>query len=370
MEVKIQESHVVNIHEIIRALYFVSEDIQHVEHAGDKLTIDLKRDANYEHIQKNIQFILKTFVQQGDIVINQFTNSIPYSQEHKPAAHRYVSGRVIFNSDAVKLFNFFDSAFKDIALELNAQERIYPTLLPISVLKKTNYLKTSPQYSMFVCYSKEDFDVLNQLNESVNKGDVLESCNEPQFSLSPAACFHTYEEYENKTLPRNQVLTFTQNVFRNEGRKSWEETGRLRDYKVREIVFIGDSQFVFECKSFLTQKTIEFVKKIGLRGYLCTSHDSFIIPNMQKYKKFQWMENTKQEIKLESGIEKQIAVASFNFHSQGFTHPFNIKINNIDDPVSGCVGFGLERWVISFLHQFGHNPDLWPAFVSQSIIRQ
>lgn len=31
--------------------------------------------------------------------------------------------------------------------------------------------------------------------------------------------------------------------------------------------------------------------------------------------------------------------------------------------MTGCVGFGLERWVIAFVSQYGVDPNNWPQKV-------
>ena len=36
------------------------------------------------------------------------------------------------------------------------------------------------------------------------------------------------------------------------------------------------------------------------------------------------------------------------------------KFANIDNTVTGCIGFGLERWVIAFISQFGIDINNWP----------
>ena len=33
------------------------------------------------------------------------------------------------------------------------------------------------------------------------------------------------------------------------------------------------------------------------------------------------------------------------------------------ETVTGCIGYGLERFVLAFLAQYGDNIDKWPAMV-------
>lgn len=71
--------------------------------------------------------------------------------------------------------------------------------------------------------------------------------------------------------------------------------------------------------------------------------------------------------KLYYNDEKALAAASFNLHGTAFTKPFNIKIRNVNYPVTGCIGFGIERWVLGFLAQYGLCEKNWPKDVRNYI---
>lgn len=100
-------------------------------------------------------------------------------------------------------------------------------------------------------------------------------------------------------------------------------------------------------------------------GKILVASDPFVMPKMQKYKKIQLMENSKYEIRLNVSEKDQISTTSFNLHGTAFSHPFNISISEVDEVVTGCVGFGLERWVIAFLSQFGVESDKWPQSIKE-----
>lgn len=44
-----------------------------------------------------------------------------------------------------------------------------------------------------------------------------------------------------------------------------------------------------------------------------------------------------------------------------------IKVKGVDNPVSGCVGFGIERWILVFLAQYGTDSACWPDEVKKFI---
>ena len=117
----------------------------------------------------------------------------------------------------------------------------------------------------------------------------------------------------------------------------------------------------------MIDESIKFLTKLNLSAEVSIANDPFILPKMQKYKKIQLMEKTKYELQLFVNEEKSIAAASYNLHGDAFTTPFNISGVNNRKMVTGCVGFGLERWLIAFLCQYGENKDNWPSYVKEKL---
>lgn len=273
----------------------------------------------------------------------------------------YNNETIGFKNEGVKLFEYFDTIFKEIAMSMGAEVEQYPVLLPIDTYKDSGYLRNSPQYGMFCCDTVEDVDYLKQLNNV--EGEINNRfLGKKNYVLSPSACFHIFEDNRNKVLTQNKAVTILQSVFRNEGRLNWNQFGRLRDYHVREIVFIGDKEYVEASRMKVIDKTIEYMKKIGFSGKIVSASDYFVIPQMQKFKLIQMKEKLKYEWRLMVNNEEDIAAASYNLHGINFTNQFNIKIEG-EKTVSGCVGFGIERIVMAFLAQFGLDMNLWPEEV-------
>ena len=246
---------------------------------------------------------------------------------------------------------------------MGAIEKSYPVLLPVDEYIKTGYISRTPQYAIFCSDVHESIDELNDLSKAIEENRVSSYLNSPQLALSPSACFHTYIEMKNQVLEENSIISFTQNVFRNEGRLNYDEIGRLRDYHVREVVFVGDEEFVCSSRKKFLNNIKEFVVNIGLEGKVQVSSDSFVLPKMQKYRKIQMIDNSKYELRLNINEKKDIAVGSFNLHGMAFTSAFNIRVRNCKNAVTGCVGFGIERWVLAFLCQYGKEEKNWPECV-------
>lgn len=172
---------------------------------------------------------------------------------------------------------------------------------------------------------------------------------------------------DHDPMPQNSVITLNQSVFRNEGRLNWEEFGRLRDYHVREIVFLGTQEFVEQTRENIREEVMTFIRKMNMDAYITVAADAFIMPKMIKYKKYQKMEKSKYEVRVSYDKDHTLAAASLNLHGTAFTSPFHIKVKGVDNPVSGCVGFGIERWILVFLAQYGTDSACWPDEVKKFI---
>lgn len=371
MKIEIAGKENVDLYEFRKAISFISEDIESYTISSSQIVLEINDKANCEEIKRRTKDLLDKYV------INN--KSSKYFENH--ATKNYVGvdelscickiedGMLELKNEALLLYKYFEQSFQKMAHSLKSicEERLYPVLLPVTEYKKTGYLRNSPQYAMLCSSVYEDIKELEELNDNVDTKDVKRFIKQPRYALSPSACFHSYIEFKNQCLEEKKILTFTQSVFRNEGRFNYEDLGRLRDYHVREIVFFGDTDYVKEKRKELMDFVVQFVKDIDLCGEMVLASDPFIMPKLQKYKKIQMMENVKYELRINYSNDESLSVASFNLHGTSFTYPFQISIKNVSQSVTGCAGFGLERWVLTFLVQHGENISNWPVCVQKWI---
>lgn len=352
--------------EFQKNISFVSEAILSYEWSGSSLFVCIEDDADGEVITEAIKRISAGFINSDIGSEVYFKNSVEkdmyfdvYAAENNNIIE-FGNGQLGFKEMGVFLFDYFDSRFESIALSKGAAKKIYPVLLPVSDYQKTGYIRKSPQYAMFCCSASENMNIIESIASDMSAADLKKDLSEPLFALSPSACFHTYIEYKNKELDRNTLLTFRQNVFRNEGRLNYSETGRLMDYHVREIVMIGDDGYVNRLRKEIMDAAADLIKELGLRGDITTASDPFVLPRMQRYKKLQKLDRSKYEVHLNTSADTRLSAASFNLHGRAFTDPFNIAVKGHADTVTACVGFGIQRWVIAFLAQYGFDEKNWP----------
>ena len=55
-----------------------------------------------------------------------------------------------------------------------------------------------------------------------------------------------------------------------------------------------------------------------------------------------------------------LAIASVNFHRNFFGERFGIRDQDRNTAFSGCVAFGIERWLYSLMQEYGSNWETYP----------
>ena len=330
-------------------IVYYDNHIESIDHLRDKIIKSMQRFVGSKRAGK------PDFIAKNEGIKTYFSHQQVLNGEYVQSCG---DGIIMLRNEAVLLFEYFDSVFRNFAIQIGAAEERYPVLLPIKTYSDTGYLRNSSQYSMFCNEAVEDIELLKEYRNVKDRVDKS-LINQSKYALSPSACFHVYETYRDKTLTKNCSITICQSVFRNEGRFNWKDFARLRDYHVREIVFIGNNDYVESSRKTIMNMTKDYMNQIDLFGTIQSSSDHFIIPQMQKFKLIQMQEKLKYEWRLFVGESEDIAVASFNLHGTNFTKPFGIKVGE-DETVTGCVGFGLERIVLAFLSQYGFETLSWP----------
>lgn len=363
----------IDFDEYRKKICFYSTKIQKYEIKENMLKVFCSDNADIDSIKMKIEKSLVDDEQKLKRDVYLFSNNAnkcTYNNLHslENMIIKLGEGEIALQGKAVLLFDYFDSTFETMAINLGAIKQRYPVLLGINTIKKTGYFRRTPQYSIFCSSLVEDFDKLSQMRKNQFCDEHIDSIlDKPRFSLSPSACFHTYERYKNQILDDCMTVTFNQSVFRNEGRLNWNEFGRLRDYHVREIVFFGDQKFVEDSREKYLKEVENLINNLNLNADILIASDAFIMPRMEKFKLIQLKEKSKYELNLYYNNNQALAVASFNLHGTAFTNPFNIKIRNVNCPVTGCIGFGIERWVLGFLAQYGVCEKDWPKDVRSYI---
>ena len=73
----------------------------------------------------------------------------------------------------------------------------------------------------------------------------------------------------------------------------------------------------------------------------------------------QYLYQKLEPVKRELMFEQRLAIGSTNFHRQHFGEAFSVQRDG-EAAFSGCIAFGMERWLSTFIKTFGPNIARWP----------
>lgn len=248
-------------------------------------------------------------------------------------------GRALLSGAPLRLLNRFDAVFSKWARDLDAEEVRYPTLLCRRTLSRAG----------------------RPVDPSASRSVV-----------PPAVCYHVYDAREGERLETRPVfLTTRGRCFRGEDVPD-PSVGRLRDFQMREIVALGTREDVKRFRTGLIAKVRGLVEALELEGRIETAEDPFFLqipgdpagssaPTPRGRRLVQRMLPLKYELRLVLGEGRDCAVASFNHHLTFFGRRFEIRLPSGSPAHTGCVAFGLERWVLALLAQHGTDERFWPA---------
>ncbi len=275
------------------------------------------------------------------------------------AGYRWMeSGQSSFSGSLRALYAQLDAMFLRWAAECGADERYYPVLLPASELAKLDYFRSFPHLATFACsLSRADADLAAFARGPGvdDAGHVVGAALAPiDAALTPAACYHVYVEHQGETLAAPRYVTTRCPCFRREA--YYEPLRRQWSFGMREIVCVGSSD---EVNAFLERyraRVASFFDAVGLSVTWTPATDPFF--NARANPKF--FAQKIDPVKTEMVFGGDLAIGSINFHKNFFGETFGISRSGAP-AFSGCVAFGLERWIYAVLATYGTDPAAWTA---------
>jgi seryl-tRNA synthetase len=183
-------------------------------------------------------------------------------------------------------------------------------------------------------------------------------------ALAPAVCYHAYPEWEDRTLgAAPEVLTAVGRCYRHED-GNYVPLERLWDFTMREIIILGTRDQVEAHRRTLIERVGELVTHLELDASIEPATDPFFAAGDEGRKLMQQAAALKHELGLAvDATGRRVAAASFNHHYDYFGTRFGFRLTNGEVAHSGCVAFGLERWVLAIVAQHGAGESEWPAAV-------
>jgi acyl carrier protein len=249
-------------------------------------------------------------------------------------------GRMTFTGRPLQLLERFDAIALGWARELGAEAEPWPVRLPVEALAGVG-CPVDPE-------SARDL-------------------------VPPAVCYHAYHRRQGMCLGRSPLLLTGRGPCHREEPTLDPSHGRLRDFQMREIVAIGSRTEVERFRRLMIARVTDLVSELDLEGRIETANDPFFLeggpvqPTAASQPRGRWLMQRvlplKYELRLALDRDRTCAVASFNHHLAHFGRRFDIRLPSGVIAHTGCVAFGLERWVLAFIAQHGIDERVWPAAV-------
>jgi len=285
----------------------------------------------------------------------------------------YGPGRYGLGPCLMRLIEFFDSCFRQMAERFSAPSFQFPSLIGAEALDRCKYIKTFPHSLTMVSRLREDLKAIQEFAGTARWiGDELE-CSRDSLAgieclLAPSVCFHWYAWLQDSRLREPRAITAIGKCFRYES-GNLKTLERLWDFTMREIIFVGPPQFVLEQRQKAIDETVALFDEWALSFEIKTATDPFFVEDYSLQTRFQSAFELKYEARLALPYKQDtLAAGSFNYHQDFFGRSFNISDESGEPLHTSCVGFGLERLALAFLAQHGLDPQRWPHAVRNEII--
>jgi len=288
------------------------------------------------------------------------------------------SGRVALSGPALRALRAVDEDARRRAVTVyGAREEAYPTLIATHALARCGYLSSFPQSLSVVTHLVEDFDVIEDFRRAHEVDPALRTLEPgtfvaPPCCLSPAVCYHCYLGLEGQRLTEGPaVVTAAGKCFRYES-INMVGLDRLWDFTMREIVFVGTEDDVLTHRARGLELAAAQLEAWDLAGHVETANDPFFSAAYAGKSYAQLRGELKYELRLDVAAQgdaapRTLACASFNLHDNFFGRTFSIEASDGAPAFTGCIGWGLERWVLALFAQHGFEPADWPPALRDAV---
>lgn len=286
-------------------------------------------------------------------------------------------GLVALAGDTLELFRALERALAGPWREEGTPEWALPPALDFATLARAGTLASFPQWLTAVGHLGSDPDVLTAVSEAADPVQAARRAVQAEATaLSPAVCWHVYARLAGRRLDHPMWVTCQGTCWRREV-AGFVPLERGWAFTMREVVVVGAPDDVARLREGGRERALALARALGLRPRVAPATDPFYAPSARGRRLLQRVKGLKDELLLPvgpgpGGAERYVAAASFNDHERFFGEAFGISHGGATSPggpapsaASGCVAFGLERWLLAFLVAHGTRPEAWPDLPSR-----
>lgn len=369
---------------------FVSPGIERIRVNADRKTarIFVRPGASADEVTAKAQryldvmakqlsgFEIKVFIETQRKDKGPYQSNVNEGLTERGWMHDYGKGQVAYTGPVLKLARLINDRSGELyAKAFSAKDGHYPAMIDADTLHKCGYFDSHPNAVTFVGNVIEDIDALEEfrLANSCSEGAHMpphDHIHIDGMCLNPAACFPCYPTLTGRTFAKGEAYSWLGRVFRYESRNI-RGLDRLYEFNVRELVFVGNEDYVRGCRTKALPIVEELASMMDIDCKVQTATDPFFATVSAAKKFWQAAQEVKNEIKIPAlgadGQVNQLACGSINLHGNFFGKRFDIKDADGEPVQTGCVGLGIERWVLAAFTQHGFERSRWPADVAAKI---
>jgi seryl-tRNA synthetase len=264
------------------------------------------------------------------------------------ASHVGRDGRATLARSATRLLGMLDTNFARWGESAGADEYRFPPVVSVADLARLDYFDNFPHLVSPV--SALDRTLMSETGLAdgviVDGAVAASALTDTGYALPSAACFGAYFALADSTIEREATkVTTVATCFRREDH--YEGLRRLFGFTMREIICVGTRDAVLDHLRTFKARIAGFLRDVGIPYDIDVATDPFFDPNGARTK-MQKLFPTKEEFLFDG----KLAIASVNFHRNFFGERCRIRLPDGSAAFTGCVAFGLERWICALADLF------------------
>ncbi len=270
-------------------------------------------------------------------------------------------GLIGLRGPVVELLREIERELQAVARLETADEWRTPAGVSFETLERAQYFASFPQWLSTASHLSGDEGVLNGIATSATPARAARNAvGGPETVLPPAVCYNTYAALADSVIEAPLLMTAQGVCWRHEGdRLAALERGWA--FTMREIVCLGCERDVRGLLDRGVSHAEGLARELGLDTEMGVANDPFFAPTSRGRAALQRIKGLKHEQVLRFPDGRPLAIASFNDHERFFGEAFAISLPDGDYASSGCVAFGVERWLLAVLVTHGTSPANWPS---------
>lgn len=276
-----------------------------------------------------------------------------------------VPGVAGLRGSALALIEALETRVDEVCRRLAAEPWRAPAALAWQTLEDADYFVSFPQWLTAASHLGDDEGALEALATSTDPAAAARARFRPAAAaLPPAVCYHVFEALRGARLKEPRRVTAQCTCWRHEG-SATRALERGWSFTMREVVALGDPAAVEAFRAEGEAAALRLAAGLGLDAGLEEATDPFFRPTARGKALLQQLKGLKREVMLPVGGGRRIAAGSSNLHETFFGRAFGIRDGAGSPVTSGCLAFGLERWLLAFLVAHGPDVEGWPIRTAQ-----